>query len=182
MFKCEHNAPESALSLLCSPPSPLFQIDEADQALIGSLLRELVEVHQEHSHFALSLLSCLLQKLALHAPQENRQQPLPYIQKALLYIVQNFRSGITLDETAAHLGLSATYLSELFTRQTGMNFKVYLDRVRFSHVQNLLTFTDIPICRLPELCGFGDYANFSRRFKQRFGITPRECRKSTRTV
>lgn len=175
MFRCDYADPAFSAPLLCTP-SPLFALPEADRALASALLTELVNVHKDSPDFARALLGCLLRKMATYpsVPVEDR---LPYISRSLLYITENFRNGVTLESTAAHLALCPTYLSELFTKELGMSFKNYLDRIRFSCAQNLLAFTDQPICEIPTMVGFGDYANFSRRFKQTFGMTPGDYRK-----
>jgi len=179
MFQCGYGFPDPALPMLCAPPSSLFLLEEADRPLMLSLLTELLRVHTDNISYAHTLLACAMQKLAYY-PHAEERKPLPYIQRAFLYITEHFRSGITLEDTAAHLGLSSTYFSELFVQQTGMNFKAYLDSIRFSHAQNLLSFTDIPVCTVHAYAGFGDYANFSRRFKRLVGITPSAYRKRSK--
>ena len=175
MFRCDHALPSLALPTLYAPISPRFSLAATDRPLVLALLSELVAMHSDNLEYAQTLLSCLLQKLSFY-PQKDETAPLPYIQRAYLYMTEHFKNGITLESTAAHLGLSSTYLSELFAQQTGISFKTYLDRIRFSHARNLLAFTDMPICAIPAHCGFGDYANFSRRFKSLLGMTPGDYR------
>ena len=178
MFRCEYSDEFFSLPMLYSSASPFFELNQNDRQFICLLLCELVSIHKENIPYARLLLGCILQKLSASASSKERI-PLPYIQHAFLYITEHFRHGITLESTAAHLGLTPTYFSDLFVKETGINFKSYLDEVRFSHAKNLLSFTEIPVCRIHSYSGFGDYANFSRRFKQHFGITPGEYRKRT---
>lgn len=175
MFRCDYADPAFSTPLLCSP-SPLFLIPAQDRPLVQALLDELVKIHKTDTDFARALLGCLLRKLSSYS-NVRTEENLPYINRSLLYITENFRKGVTLDSVADHLALCPTYLSELFTKTLGISFKTYLDRIRFSCAQNLLAFTDLPICDIPAMVGFGDYANFSRRFKKSFGITPGEYRK-----
>ena len=175
MFRCNYADPAFSTPLLC-PPSPLLTVLPQDRPLVQALLTELVAVHNTSPDFARSLLGCLLHKLSANSAATVGDR-LPYINRSLLYITENFRSGVTLESTAEHLALCPTYLSELFTRELGVSFKAYLDRIRFSCAQNLLAFSDLPICQIPFMVGFGDYANFSRRFRQLFGMTPGDYRK-----
>jgi AraC-like DNA-binding protein len=175
MFRCDYADPAFSAPLLC-PPSPLFLIPTQDRPLVQALLGELVKIHKTDTDFARALLGCLLRKLSSYSTV-RAEDNLPYINRSLLYITENFRKGVTLDSVAAHLALCPTYLSELFTKTLGISFKAYLDRIRFSCAQNLLAFTDLPVCEIPTMVGFGDYANFSRRFKQIFGMTPGDYRK-----
>ena len=145
--------------------------------MISALLHELVVVQKTDLHYETLLLQCVLQKL-LHMKTPQGGELLPYIQHAILYILENFRFGVTLESTAMHLGLSQAYLSDLFKKETGTTFKAYLDDLRFSYVKNLLRATDLSVREIYDTSGFHDYANFARRFKMQFGMTPSEYRKA----
>lgn len=177
MFRCEYSDEFFSLPMLYSASSPSFSLSSEDSKLVFYLLSELIAVHKTDIRYARLLLGCVLQKLShlTHAEDITR---LPYIRHALLYITEEFRSGVTLESTASHLGLSTAYFSDLFVREIGQNFKVYLDSIRFSHAKNLLAFTNLPICEIPLYSGFGDYANFSRRFRRLYRMTPGEYRKT----
>ncbi|MBQ7321649.1 MAG: helix-turn-helix transcriptional regulator [Clostridia bacterium] len=181
MFRCEYSDDFFALPILFSLTSPQFSLSEEDGKLILALFSELIAVYERDMHYARLLLECILRKLShLSAPASCER--LSYIRHAMLFITEHFREGITLERTAAHIGLTASYFSDLFKRETGMGFREYLDGVRFSHAQNLLVFTDIPVCEIPRYSGFYDYANFSRRFRTRYGVTPTEYRRKGRRM
>lgn len=180
MFICDRNESLFSRSLLSSNHPSCIELDCSCGAFILSLLSELVSVHVDDVEYARMLLECVLHKLEC-IRAHNEPAALPYIQRAILYVTDNFRNGVTLAKTASHIGLSAPYLSDLFVKHTGLNFKVYLDNVRFSHAKNLLTFSDLPISEIYRSAGFEDYANFSRRFKKICGMTPTEYRKKTRS-
>ena len=159
--------------------STCLPLDAGDAALVHALLRELVATHTEDLSYARCILSVLLRKLSRVSGEESLDA-LSYVRSAIRYVTESFRAGITLKSTADRLGLTPTYFSALFRAETGMSFKQYLDGVRFSHAKGLLTFTEIPICEIPSLSGFGDYANFARRFKAELGVTPSAWRASHR--
>jgi AraC-like DNA-binding protein len=167
---------EEALSPLLAA-GRVFCLCEKDAALVLPVLRELVAVHKRDADYALLLLRCVLHKLSANLPPQSKST-VPYIHRAMLYVQEHFRENLTLADTAAQLGLSYTYLSDLFLQETGTGFKAYLDGVRLSHAENLVRFSDLPIAEVCERSGFCDYANFSRRFRLRFGISPREMRKA----
>ncbi len=101
-------------------------------------------------------------------------------QAALAYIAGNFRSNVSLKDVASHIGISPTYLSETFKRQTGIGFKQYLNDLRFEYARKLLLFSDMSISQICSESGFDDLTNFIRRFTSRFGISPSKYRKSQR--
>ncbi len=177
MFQCEYDGSFFDFPFLYKDASPAFYPDGHDTELILPLINELYEKHETEKEYSLLLLRCILHKISLNKNPLG-QGELPLIQNVFLYIRENFRSDITLEATAAHFGFSRSYFSELFFRHTGMNFKAYLDDVRFSHAKNLLQFTSIPISEVHIRSGFQDYANFARRFKSKYKKKPTEYRKT----
>lgn len=173
MFRCEFGNDILHIPTFCDP---YFELNAGDQDFVRAVLTELCGVYENDITYAHMLLQCVIQKLSYY-PTVTADTSLPYIQRTILYVTENFRYGISLNDAAAQVGLCPTYLSELFSDQMGMTFKNYLDNVRFSYAKNLLTFTDLPICDVCKYAGFGDYANFSRRFKALFDLTPTEYRK-----
>ena len=147
--------------------------------MIREMMKEIYLTHKKDSTYAMMVLHCVLHKIYTRNANETRDV-LPTVQNIIAYVLENFRKNITLEGTATHFGFSAPYLSDLFLQQTGRHFKEYLDSIRFSHAQNLLAFTDLPICEVNDCSGFSDYSNFARRFKERTGMTPTEYRKCAR--
>lgn len=165
MFTCD---PDD-LMLSLTRGAIVHRPSEEAHTLLVALLTELTAA--EDRHYALTLLRCILQKLALTVP-DTAPAPSPYVHRAIGFITSRFAEGITLEQTARHLGLSTAYFSDLFQKQTGKGFKAYLDDVRFSYAENMLMLTDLPIGQVLSAAGFADYANFARRFKARYGLSP----------
>lgn len=177
MFQCEYDGDFFAFPLTGGANTPVFHLNDEDYRFFLATLTELVKVHKEDCKYAMLLLRCVLRKLMSCLPSDHSENHPPYIQQTILHVLENFRSGITLESTADHLGLSKAYLSDCFSKQLGVNFKTYLDDIRFSYAKNLLAFTNLPISEIHERAGFHDYANFSRRFKQKYKCSPGEYRK-----
>lgn len=169
MFEAEAGDPHARHTLLLGSAVFLPQLEHGD--VFATLLSELVDMQEHDPHYASLLLRCILQKLS-HAANTPPKTLHAYTQRAILFVMNNFQKGITLEETAHHLGLSKAYFSDLFRRQTGKHFKTYLDDIRFSYAENLLLLTDLPVSEIYHRAGFADYANFSRRFKERHSLTP----------
>ncbi len=179
MFQSEYSGGFFSFPQQSPQRSPYFAFSGREERLIRELMEEMYATYQNDSTYAMMVLHCVLHKLQTRNAAESRAMPLT-VQNVIAYILENFRKSITLESTAVHFGFSAPYLSDFFQQQTGRNFKSYLDGVRFSHAQNLLAFTDLPICEINVCSGFSDYANFARRFKERTGMTPTEYRKRAR--
>lgn len=176
MFPCTVFEPE-LLYLLFSPDTvSSLQIPEKDRLLIESLLHELDELAQEDPANSIHYLRCILLKF-FRLAQRRRELPHTHVQAAIVYILEHFRSGITLRDAAYQIGLAPAYLSTLFRQEMGDTFKNYVDTLRFNYASHLLLFTDLPITEVCSFSGFNDYANFSRRFREKYGCSPGEYRK-----
>lgn len=156
--------------------SPYFLFRSDDGILIHALLNELVKVNESDTSYAMLLIHCIMSKL-YHHQQPMGNQPALYVRKSIIYMLENFQKGITLKEIGNYLGLSSAYFSNLFRSQTGINFKSYLDNIRFSYAKKLLALTPLSVQEVYCRSGFSDYTNFVRRFKQKYQMTPTEYRK-----
>ncbi len=81
---------------------------------------------------------------------------------------------------AARLGLSVRYLNRLFNaEQTSLMRYVWARRLERCHAD--LLRADAGAHRVLDIAmrwGFSDMSHFSRAFKERYGVSPRECRAS----
>ncbi len=155
--------------------TPVFRLTDDEAAFVRPLLLEIVDVHLTDPVYAARLLHCVLEKLSRCQNAGKTDAP-PILQRAVMYTLEHFREDLTAEQVARLLGLSRSYFSDLFRRTFGVPYKEYLDSLRFSHVCTALSFSDLPIRTAAENAGFRDYANFTRRFKEKFGCTPREWR------
>lgn len=62
----------------------------------------------------------------------------PLIEEAIIYLGQNFRQQPTLDELAAHLGVSPFHLQRLFKRWAGISPKRFLQFLTVEYAKGLL--------------------------------------------
>jgi AraC-like DNA-binding protein len=79
-------------------------------------------------------------------------------------------------EVAVEAGISLRYLQKLFTARNS-TCSHFIHSVRLDHAVRLLerrSFlkTSQPISEIAYASGFGDYTNFIRKFRRRFGHTP----------
>ncbi|MBO7292375.1 MAG: helix-turn-helix domain-containing protein [Clostridia bacterium] len=93
------------------------------------------------------------------------------------YIESHFSEELTLDTLAARSHYSRRHMTRLFLRDVGMPPMEYLDAVRIDEACRLLVSSDLPISAVGERCGFPDNNLFSRHFRHRRGLSPREYRR-----
>jgi AraC family transcriptional activator of tynA and feaB len=80
-------------------------------------------------------------------------------------------------EIAAEAGISLRYLQQLFTAR-GSTCTHFIHSLRLDHAARLmhrraLLGTGQPLREIAYACGFNDYAHFARKFRHRFGYSPR---------
>jgi two-component system response regulator YesN len=102
----------------------------------------------------------------------------PEIKRAQAYIDAHLETDLSLSSVAAQVGLSSYYLSHLFPAEIGIPFSEYVIERRLKQAKKLLKTTNLKIYEAAYKAGFPNYRYFSLVFKKRFGITPKECRKS----
>jgi AraC family transcriptional regulator, positive regulator of tynA and feaB len=79
-------------------------------------------------------------------------------------------------EIAAELGISLRYLQKLFTKRgctcSGFIQSRRLDQAARSIMRRTSTKSGQPLSEIAYACGYRDYTNFARAFRQRFGHAP----------
>lgn len=94
------------------------------------------------------------------------------MQIALQYLEENYAQDITLEQISKHANLSRFYFSRLFRKATGMNFNIYLNRIRVDNSEILIKNTRKPIIEIAYETGFSSIRTFNRSYKTIKGCTP----------
>lgn len=92
------------------------------------------------------------------------------------YLDMNYgKSTLRLETISDIFGYNSSYLGKIFTRETGLGFNAYLDKLRVEKAEILLA-TDKRIYQIAEECGFHDVEYFTKKFKRYTGMTPSSYR------
>lgn len=84
-----------------------------------------------------------------------------------------------LSEASSLVCMNPSYLSNYFKQKTGQNFTDYLQTVRMQKSLEQLKDIHKKVYEVSDNVGFSNPKNFTRSFKQYFGVTPMEFRKGT---
>jgi len=87
-------------------------------------------------------------------------------------------SNTNVSAIADYFGLKVSYLSVLYSKNTGIGLHKYLSKVRIDEAINLMTKYDYNIETLAEMTGFTNVRTFSRTFSAETGMTPGKYRKA----
>lgn len=94
------------------------------------------------------------------------------------YIESNYMHELQLEDLAQLSYLSASYLSRMFRKLTGTNFKAYLQDVRLRHAVADMRSTDLTITAIAYNNGFPNVSALNTAIRKKYDMAPNEFRKS----
>ena len=100
----------------------------------------------------------------------------PRIQRAVVLIESRKGSGVTSEQAAEMVSLSARQFSRLFRESVGVTPKRYIHVTRLRYARFLVENSSMAMTAIAFETGFADCAHFSTTFRARFGVTPRDAR------
>ena len=102
------------------------------------------------------------------------------IRDAFGYMQEHYQESLSLTDISSVLGISSSYFSHLFKKQTGKNYVEYLNEIRLKAVMEDLKNSDFKIAVIAEKNGFHNFEYFSRFFKKATGLSPVKWRQDNR--
>ncbi|WP_155951980.1 helix-turn-helix transcriptional regulator [Pseudoxanthomonas suwonensis] len=140
-------------------------VDAAWPALAGALLREQSR-----------LLDCLARCTGrtLH----RRKQTLLRLLRAQSLIRRQVERRPGLQQLAGSANYSPHHLLRIYRQVFGETPSEYAARLRLQRAWRLVRHTQMPICEIADSLGFESQSAYCRAFKQAFGVTATQARKS----
>ena len=84
---------------------------------------------------------------------------------------------ITLRMIASHFSVSVSTVTQLFQKKTQSTFHHFLTGLRMEKARTLIR-DGLPLEMVGRAIGYRDHSTFYRAFRQTFGLSPREYRKT----
>lgn len=100
------------------------------------------------------------------------------IQKVIIKIDSDLTADLSLNALAEYLNVNASYLSNLFKKETGSTLTEYVNKKRVEHGILLLNSTSLQIQTIAQYCGIPDVNYFTKLFKKHYNKTPKDYRNS----
>lgn len=91
------------------------------------------------------------------------------------YIEDHFKEG-TLSELAVEMKVDVYWLSREIKKKSGKTYKELLQEKRMQQAVYLLINSRIAVSDIIEAVGYDNTSYFYRKFKERYGISPKEYR------
>ncbi|MBE6003116.1 MAG: helix-turn-helix domain-containing protein [Lachnospiraceae bacterium] len=154
---------------------------------LRDILFELTAEYTEDSHkssaynasLLLKLLDCLVENYQLEVNDlaDEETEADARMREMMQYILSNLDRDINLNELADSMFVSASTLSRIFKKHTGVYFADYVMQLRVQSSLQLLRSTKQSITQIALTCGFANSASFNRSFRKVMGVAPTDYRK-----
>ncbi|MDO5411665.1 MAG: response regulator [Lachnospiraceae bacterium] len=139
-----------------------------------NLYGTLLDMDQESLQAWLTDISFSFHEKLISARSKSTQS---FVLKAKEYVHNNYSDEeLSLDHVCDALGLSNSYFSTIFKKETGMSFIGYLTDYRMKRAARLLIETNEKSYIIAQSVGYSDPNYFSYVFKRNFGTAPSKYR------
>ena len=93
------------------------------------------------------------------------------------YILRHLHYDISLKQIADNAGLSETYFSALFKKETGETVSEFIQKSRVREAQSMIQYSEYSLLEIGQYLGFCSQSHFSKTFRKYTGMTPGQYRK-----
>lgn len=163
----------------------IVHIETVDNRMTTGLLQLLYQKqnseHEGRDRSIFALFEVLLIELAscVDTQEGNLQSTSDWrVDRVILHLENNLRQRIRLEELCELSGMKKSNLCKQFKSHTGMSISSYLNQRRLALSLQRLRSSDMKILSVALESGFSDISTFNRLFKEAFGCTPSEYRKT----
>ena len=99
-----------------------------------------------------------------------------YVEQCKDYVNKNYRKKIYVEEIAEQIGISSSYLSHMFHKETGKRLQDYVVEVRIERAKNLLMYSEESLADIAAYVNFPSQSYFGEKFRKYTGVTPMQFR------
>ena len=96
-----------------------------------------------------------------------------FVREAKSYIDSRYMEEITIEDISKILNMDRHYISRIFKQEVGESMKAYLLKVRLEKAAALIK-NNYNVSQAVQMVGYSDISNFSHKFKEYFGMSPKE--------
>lgn len=99
------------------------------------------------------------------------------INKAMAFIKENYNKPLGLQQVADHVHVNSSYLSRLFSKETGSTFIDVINKLRIEKAKELLLNTNLKTFEVANEVGIQDSTYFIRLFKKYTNQRPQDYKR-----
>ena len=107
---------------------------------------------------------------------QNNRGGNPYVNQVIDYINEMYMNGISVADIAQHIGISQAHLNHIFQEELNLSVQNFLIDFRMYKAAMQLENTSLSIKEVSHLVGYRDPFVFSKAFKRKFEVSPKQYR------
>lgn len=155
---------------------------------VMELIRQMYEAYQSKAcgyemkvrglyYTLLHLLVTKYRELDVSPDMLKQNQKLRRLSTITAYLKDNYTAELSLENLAKIFGYSPAYLSRMFQKYAGINYKSYLQNIRVECAYKELANTEHTISEVALNNGFPNSKALTKAFEKKYGLLPSEFRK-----
>lgn len=168
-----------------SPNSPVYHANTTTIRNAMSAEMDYIVHHSDQSPFHLIghlylFLDLLIQSCRRSTPLQSSKMSDYYIKEAITYIEHNYQNDISIEEITRFVGINRSYFGKIFRNAMGKTPQEFLISYRMIKATELLKLTSLSVAEIGKAVGYENQLHFSRAFKNTYGMSPLNWKKSHR--
>lgn len=100
----------------------------------------------------------------------------PVVQQIINNVNDRYYEELSLKTLAQQYNINTSYLGQIFTKEVGLSFSEYLNKIKNSKAKDLILNTNMKINDIAKAVGYIDTSYFYRKFKKYYGVCPSTLR------
>lgn len=122
-------------------------------------------------------LALMMQNTKCSGSEVNHSE-ISYVSMAIKLIAESYNTNIKISEIADKVGINRSYFSNIFKREMKISPQEFLINFRLEKAAQMLRETNDSIGSIAAAVGYSDALAFSKAFKHKYTVSPREFRQA----
>lgn len=169
-----------------SETAPVISTKLRGDVFVGRMAEELVQELREKEPGYRVLCQSIVMRLMVYLLRNHVQTDKSLqsagkpdrIKAVSRYIDKHYMEALSNKVLARLIHVSESRFIHLFKEEMGMSPLKYINTVRLHKAKSLLERGECSVMEVAALVGFSDYNHFGRMFRENFGCTPVQARRS----
>ena len=141
------------------------------------LLKELDNCQKGECEDFIPVARMLADFIIANVPKKHENNEHWAVKEAKDYVNQYYSKPLLISSVSSIYNLNPRYFGRIFKEQERIEFNNYVNRIRIQKSKEFLRKENITVSEAALLCGYDDFAYFSRVFKKNCGVSSRQYKK-----
>lgn len=169
-------------SIICELTKHGYLFDTVNDTIPLELFKKISSEYESYDTLSGELIASYASELLIHLTRSESESAIgkenSLIRRATEYVNDGYSKEISLSDIASRLGITPEHLSRKFKAETGFGFNEYLTLIRLQHAEHMLKKEPgRSVGEIAFAVGFNDSNYFSKRFREIYGVSPKNARK-----